>query len=89
MKVLVVDDVEINRRLLCAILESAGHDTFEACDGVEALAVLAHEPVDAIISDLLMPNMDGFNLCNGFARMLACVGCHSLLTAVPIPRSAT
>lgn len=68
MNVLVVDDTEINRKLLCAILESAGHRSLEASDGLQAMDVLARENVDAVISDLLMPNMDGFNLCNEMRR---------------------
>ena len=63
MHILLVDDNAINRKLLRALLEAEGHHTLEATDGVEALAVLAHEAVDAVISDGLMPNMDGFRLC--------------------------
>jgi CheY-like chemotaxis protein len=63
MKILIVDDLAINRKLLRATLEAEGHITFEASDGVEALQLLARETVDAIISDILMPNMDGFRFC--------------------------
>jgi len=61
--ILIVDDLVINRKLLRVTLEAAGHTTLEAADGVEALQILAREAVDAIISDILMPNMDGFQLC--------------------------
>ena len=63
MKILIVDDLAINRKLLRATLEAEGHITFDASDGVEALQLLARETVDAIISDILMPNMDGFRFC--------------------------
>jgi CheY-like chemotaxis protein len=63
MKILIVDDLAINRKLLRATLEAEGHSTFDASDGVEALQLLARETVDAIISDILMPNMDGFRFC--------------------------
>jgi len=63
MKVLIVDDVPANRRLLRAILEEGGHSAIEATDGVEALASLAKIGPDAIISDILMPRMDGYLLC--------------------------
>ena len=63
MNILVVDDIAINRKLLRVTLEAEGHETLEAADGIEALAVLERETVDAVISDILMPNMDGFRLC--------------------------
>lgn len=62
MKVLVVDDHPVNRRLLRAVLEGNGAQVVEAADGAEALALLEREKVDAVVSDLLMPTMDGFRL---------------------------
>ena len=64
MKLVIVDDIATNRKLLRVTLEAEGHITLEATDGVEALQILAREKVDAIISDILMPNMDGFRLCH-------------------------
>ena len=64
MNILIVDDIEANRKLLRVTLEAEGHKNLEAADGVEALQILARETVDAIISDILMPNMDGFRLCH-------------------------
>jgi CheY-like chemotaxis protein len=64
MNILIVDDIEANRKLLRVTLEAEGHKTLEAADGLEALQILARETVDAIISDILMPNMDGFRLCH-------------------------
>ncbi len=55
VNILIVDDYATNRKLLGAQLEAEGHTTLEAADGVEALAVLEHAPVDAIIADILMP----------------------------------
>ena len=63
MKILIVDDVPSNLKLLRAVLEGEGIKVVEAADGVQALAVLEHESVDAIISDILMPRMDGYRLC--------------------------
>lgn len=63
MKILVVDDHPVNLRLLRAQLEAHGIDAVEAVDGVAALEVLRREPVDAIISDILMPRLDGYGLC--------------------------
>jgi CheY-like chemotaxis protein len=64
MNILIVDDIATNRKLLRITLEAEGHTTLEAADGVEALQILAREAVDLIISDILMPNMDGFRLCH-------------------------
>src|SRR4051794_1676676 len=63
MNILVVDDRPVNLKLLRFILESEGHAVCEAADGIEALAILDREPVDVIISDILMPRMDGYRLC--------------------------
>jgi CheY-like chemotaxis protein len=63
MNLLIVDDHLINLKLLRAQLESEGHVVFEAHDGVDALALLERQRVDAVISDILMPRMDGYSLC--------------------------
>jgi PAS domain S-box-containing protein/diguanylate cyclase (GGDEF)-like protein len=63
MNFLIVDDHPTNRKLLRAQLEAAGHGVLDAADGIEALEVLERESVDGVISDILMPNMDGFRLC--------------------------
>lgn len=63
MKVLVVDDNETNRKLLRLTLEAEGHEVLTASDGLEALERLEREPIDAIVSDILMPNMDGYRFC--------------------------
>lgn len=58
-RILVVDDRPINRALLVTLLGYGGHELVEAGDGAEALEVVkAHAP-DLIITDILMPTMDG------------------------------
>lgn len=64
MKLVIVDDIATNRKLLRVTLEAEGHTALEAADGVEALQVLSREKVDGVISDILMPRMDGYRLCN-------------------------
>jgi PAS domain S-box-containing protein len=63
MNLLIVDDQPTDLKLLRAQLESEGHTVFEAHDGVDALALLERQRVDAVISDILMPRMDGYRLC--------------------------
>src|ERR1700742_1734461 len=63
MNVLIVDDILTNRKLLKALLEAESMTVFSAHDGIDALKILEQEKVDAIISDILMPRMDGYRLC--------------------------
>ncbi len=61
--VLVVDDEEQNRVLLRDWLEAHGHLTIEAENGEEALRSAAQAPPDAILLDVSMPGLDGFEVC--------------------------
>ncbi len=63
MKVLAVEDTKNDRLLLTKILSSAGYDVKSACNGIEALEMIENEKPDLIISDIMMPEMDGFSLC--------------------------
>src|SRR5665647_2354489 len=63
MNLLIVDDDPTSLKLLRTQLESEGHAVFEAHDGVDALALLERQRVDVVISDILMPRMDGYRLC--------------------------
>ncbi|MGE5217375.1 MAG: GAF domain-containing protein [Chloroflexota bacterium] len=63
MKILVADDDPVNRRLLRALLSHEGHMVAECEDGAATLAWLENNPCDAVISDVLMPQMDGYRLC--------------------------
>ncbi len=60
---LIVDDHDDNRYLLRTILSASGYAVVEASSGVEALAQARRERPTIIISDILMPQMDGFSLC--------------------------
>jgi len=66
--VLIVDDNALNRDLLGKTLRRGRYATVEAEDGVEALSVLKDRPVDIIVCDVLMPNMDGYSLCREVRR---------------------
>jgi PAS domain S-box-containing protein len=64
LNILIVDDNHTNRKLLTAVLEAEGYDTVEAADGLEALEILGRSTIDGVVSDVLMPNMDGYSLCS-------------------------
>lgn len=60
--ILIVDDSETVRQALILALGNAGYQVFEAEDGFDALDKLSGAPVDMLITDLNMPNMDGLEL---------------------------
>ena len=59
-RLLVVDDVEDNRRLVMQYFEGSALETFSAANGAEAVAMVEQQPVDLIIMDIRMPVMDGY-----------------------------
>jgi sigma-B regulation protein RsbU (phosphoserine phosphatase) len=63
MNVLVVEDDAVSRRILQRNLARQGHGVVQACNGIEAWAVLQRETVRIVVSDWMMPQMDGLELC--------------------------
>ena len=61
-KILIAEDNAGLRQLMQIHLNRAGHQVFEASDGMEALDVMEHNHVDMIIADIMMPGMDGYEL---------------------------
>ncbi|MCS1393770.1 response regulator transcription factor [Lysinibacillus boronitolerans] len=62
-KLLVVDDDAHIRELVKVFLQNEGLEVIEAIDGVDALSKLDTEKVDMVVMDIMMPNMDGWALC--------------------------
>jgi|HubBroStandDraft_6_1064221.scaffolds.fasta_scaffold1487632_1 CheY-like chemotaxis protein len=61
-KILIAEDNPVNRELLRELLELRGYEVAEACDGQEALTLIAQAQPDLLILDLSMPVLDGFGV---------------------------
>jgi len=62
--ILVVEDDKNLRKLMMAVLKQNRYNVLSAEDGVQALSILDTVHVDLIISDIMMPNMNGYELTN-------------------------
>lgn len=61
--ILIVDDNQENRQVLGSLLIRSGYEVGVASDGHKALEFVKNEPPDLILLDILMPGMDGFDVC--------------------------
>ena len=68
MKILAVEDNPTAQVVLRTALVKLGHEVIEARDGQEAWAALAQEPIRLVVSDWMMPRMDGLELCQRVRR---------------------
>jgi sigma-B regulation protein RsbU (phosphoserine phosphatase) len=64
MRILIAEDGEATRLILSRLLQAWGHEVIAARDGVEAWHILQQGEVSFLITDWMMPNMDGPELCN-------------------------
>jgi len=85
-KILIVEDEVIIRKNFCQVMRAEGYQVEEASSGIEALDLLEHQEFDMVISDLIMPQVGGF-------EVVARVRARSpqtpviLLTAYPLSES--
>jgi CheY-like chemotaxis protein len=61
-RILIIDDEPQIRSMLRLMLERDGYEVFEAPDGIEGIRFYRQNPVDLIITDLIMPNKDGIGM---------------------------
>lgn len=61
-RILVVEDDTNTRKLMCAVLRQNGFEVLQAEDGVAALEVMDRQHVDLVVLDLMMPNLNGYEL---------------------------
>jgi CheY-like chemotaxis protein len=62
-RVLLAEDDRALRRFLQVILERAGYTVVPAADGLEAMKIALSSPVDVVVTDAMMPNLSGHELC--------------------------
>src|SRR5262245_24321754 len=75
--ILIVDDEPLGRETLAALLHAQGYQLLFACNGQEALTQAATQPPDLVLLDVMMPGMDGFEVCQ-------CLRANPLLREVPV-----
>lgn len=85
---LITDDDGAFRETLCSVFAPRGFHTLTACDGAEALEIVAREPVHVLLTDLHMPRLDGLETIRQIRRrrlILPCIllsaGCDDALEA--------
>jgi len=76
-RVLVVDDIEANRTLVSRLLSADGHRVTVAEDGRVALHSVRRDPPDLVLMDVMMPHLDGFEVCRALKQ-------HPLTRLVPV-----
>ncbi len=78
LHILLAEDNEVNRMVACGLLEFAGHTVEVAQDGTEVSAMLAARPFDAVLMDVQMPKMDGFQATATIREREKGTGAHIL-----------
>ena len=68
-RILVIDDDAVIRDLLRLVLEDEGYEVTEAANGLEGLQRYQEDPTDLVITDLMMPGMDGLELMKTLQRV--------------------
>lgn len=62
LRILVADDIQASRGALCALVRDFGHEVFEADSGIATIKQIERTAPDLVLLDLLMPDMDGFEV---------------------------
>ncbi len=75
--ILLVEDDRAARRYLEVILQRAGYSVITAADGLEAMKAAMSQEIDAVVTDAIMPHLNGYELCRFLRR-------HPKLGKLPI-----
>jgi CheY-like chemotaxis protein len=91
MRILLVDDYDASARTLQKLFERSGHETIVANDSSQALAAAKAFVPDVVITDILMPGMDGYNLAKALREddtlSARIVGLSAYTSSADDPRS--
>lgn len=87
MKILIVEDDPTSTLILERSLRKAGYETLTAVDGVEALEFLEAQPCDAIVSDWMMPRMDGIELVHKIRSSIQPLPVILIVTSLSMPEA--
>lgn len=87
--VLLVEDDPALRRYLQVVLQRAGYVVLSAGDGLEGMKFLLTETVDVVVTDALMPNLDGYELCRFVRSTSELSHLPIILLSALDPRSST
>ena len=68
-KILIIDDEELILQIWENLLSSAGYDVKTACNGKEAIRITEEEKPEIVITDLIMPGMNGVELCRAIKKI--------------------
>jgi signal transduction histidine kinase/ActR/RegA family two-component response regulator len=82
LKILVVEDNAVNRRLAAKLIENRGHRVHVVCDGRAALDITLQQSFDLILMDVQMPELDGFQATAAIRKREAATGSHVPILAL-------
>lgn len=80
-KILVVDDSETDNSSLCAMLKAQGYETLSAFNGEDGVKMAAASKPDAVLMDVVMPGMNGFQACKMIVKAEASSGVPVLMVS--------